>query len=127
MIPAEKVVQRLKSQIAVCHEIDSDWCSLTVGTCKRILELLGERKVSDDCCEKCRKREVRVWKPPVTCGECRYYFSLEKENVSIHFCNHIHAEVPGGEWYCAGGKRKKTVKLPPEKDGLKEERGETHD
>ena len=42
MIELEKVISRIKAQIAVCKEIDSDFISLTVGTGKRILELLDE-------------------------------------------------------------------------------------
>lgn len=43
----EKVITRLKSQIAVCKEIDSDFITLTVGTEKRILELIDEEEISD--------------------------------------------------------------------------------
>ena len=42
MVDREKVIKRIKAQIAVCKEIDSDFISLTVGTGKRILELLDE-------------------------------------------------------------------------------------
>lgn len=42
MISKEKVIKRIEAQIAVCKEIDSDWISLTVGTGKRIIELLEE-------------------------------------------------------------------------------------
>ena len=42
MIEREKVISRIKAQITVCKEIDSDFISLTVGTGKRILELLDE-------------------------------------------------------------------------------------
>ena len=45
VIPKEKVIKRIQAQIAVCKEIDSDWISLTVGTGKRILELLEEQEV----------------------------------------------------------------------------------
>jgi DNA-directed RNA polymerase subunit RPC12/RpoP len=44
LIEKEKVIKRIKAQIAVCKEIDSDWISLTVGTGKRILELLEEQE-----------------------------------------------------------------------------------
>ena len=42
MISIEKIIKRIETQIAVCKEIDSDWISLTVGTGKRIIELLEE-------------------------------------------------------------------------------------
>lgn len=47
MIEREKVISRIKAQIAVCKEIDSDFISLTVGTGKRILELLDESGKED--------------------------------------------------------------------------------
>ena len=47
MITREKVIKRIKAQIAVCKEIDSDFISLTVGTGKRILELIDEENESD--------------------------------------------------------------------------------
>ena len=49
MIAKEKVIRRIEAQIALCKEIDSDWISLTVGTGKRILELLEEqdRKIEE--------------------------------------------------------------------------------
>ena len=43
MIQTEKIIQRLKLQIAVCHEIDDDWIQITVGTAKRILQLIERR------------------------------------------------------------------------------------
>lgn len=42
MISREKVIQRIKAQITLCKEIDYDFITLTVGTGKRILELLDE-------------------------------------------------------------------------------------
>ena len=54
MISKEKVIKRIQAQIAVCKEIDSDWISLTVGTGKRILELLDEPEVVR--CKDCRFR-----------------------------------------------------------------------
>jgi hypothetical protein len=47
MIEREKVISRIKAQIAVCKEIDSDFITLTVGTGKRILELLDESEKED--------------------------------------------------------------------------------
>ena len=47
MIEREKVIKRIKAQIAVCKEIDSDFITLTVGTGKRILELLSEEEPAD--------------------------------------------------------------------------------
>ena len=47
MITREKVIKRIQSQIAVCKEIDSDFISLTVGTGRRILELLNEEEETD--------------------------------------------------------------------------------
>ena len=43
----EKVIKRIEAQIAVCKEIDSDFITLTVGTGKRILELLSEEEPAD--------------------------------------------------------------------------------
>ncbi|MBP5725488.1 MAG: hypothetical protein J6Y48_00280 [Clostridia bacterium] len=42
MITKDKVIRRIQNQIAICKELDSDWISLTVGTGKRILELLDD-------------------------------------------------------------------------------------
>ena len=42
MITKDKVIRRIQRQIAICKELDSDWISLTVGTGKRILELLDD-------------------------------------------------------------------------------------
>ena len=39
----EKVIRRLKQQIRLCKENDSDWISLTVETGKNILEVMEER------------------------------------------------------------------------------------
>ena len=47
MITREKVISRIKAQIAVCKEIDYDFITLTVGTGKRILELIEEEEISD--------------------------------------------------------------------------------
>lgn len=65
MIPTEKIIKRLKSQIAVCHEIDSDWISITVGTAKRILELIT-------CEEKTARVKLEGGWPSwwFVCGEC---------------------------------------------------------
>ena len=48
MITKEQVVKRIKRQIEGCKEIDSDWMSLTVGTGKRILELLEEQDEQEE-------------------------------------------------------------------------------
>ena len=53
MIEKEKIIKRIKSQIAVCNEIDSDWIHLTVGTGKRILELFDEQPEIIRC-ERCK-------------------------------------------------------------------------
>lgn len=42
MITRDKVISRIKAQIAVCKEVNYDFITLTVGTGKRILELLDE-------------------------------------------------------------------------------------
>ena len=47
MITKEKVIRRIESQIAVCREIDSDFITMTVGTGKRIIELLNEEEETD--------------------------------------------------------------------------------
>lgn len=47
MITKEKVIRRIQSQIAVCREIDSDFITMTVGTGKRIIELLNEEEETD--------------------------------------------------------------------------------
>ena len=44
MIPKEKIIKRLESQIALCKEIESDWITITVGSGKRILELLNDQE-----------------------------------------------------------------------------------
>lgn len=48
LISKEKVIQRIRSQIALCQEVDSDWMSLTVETGKRILELIDQQEEKDD-------------------------------------------------------------------------------
>lgn len=47
MITRDKVIKRIQSQIAVCKEIDSDFITLTVGTGKRIIELIEEEEETD--------------------------------------------------------------------------------
>ena len=75
MIEREKVIKRIKAQIAVCKEIDSDFISLTVGTGKRILELLEEEEPADyengfhDGYQQAQKDEIRR-NPVIICPHC---------------------------------------------------------
>lgn len=93
MIEKSKVIQRIKSQIAVCDEVDSDWCTLTVGTCKRILELIDEAKIPDD---------VRI----VRCGDCKHY-EVWRGADPVHGACEMHHMVHNPEWFCADGVRKR--------------------
>ena len=60
MITKDKVIRRIQRQIAICKELDSDWISLTVGTGKRILELLDEQPQIVQC-KDCKYFEVKDW------------------------------------------------------------------
>ena len=86
LIEKEKVIKRIKAQIAVCKEIDSDWISLTVGTGKRILELLDGPEV-------------------VRCKDCHYGIRSSKDDI---FCiKAIYVDkYKRPDWFCADGERK---------------------
>ena len=91
MITKEKVISRIEAQIALCKEIDSDWMSLTVGTGKRILELIREKPHQ------------------ILCKECKYGTPVGKW-VFCH-CTKPHQYATHGgcfepDWFCADGERK---------------------
>lgn len=85
VIDRKKVIQRIKSQIEVCKEIESDWISLTVGTGKRILELIDEQ-------------------PVTRCKDCKYYDLWEGMKEPIGTCVITHRNHKP-EWYCADGRK----------------------
>jgi len=99
MIEKSKIVERLKAQIAVCHEIDSDWCSLTVGTCKRILELIGEREQEP---EKPDPDLVRV----IRCEKCQHYEEWKNSDPAMGHCRYHH-KLKLGNAYCSNGEKKR--------------------
>ena len=75
MITKEKVIKRIKRQIAICKGIDSDFITLTVGTGKRILELIDAEVESDyengfhDGYQQAEKDE-RKRHPVIVCPHC---------------------------------------------------------
>jgi hypothetical protein len=103
MIPTEKIIKRLKSQIAVCKEIDSDWISITVGTAKRILELISgnEKKVKVDLeggwphwwfvCDECH---IQIGSCDRYCRQCGGL--LDWEGVRMNETTRDHAEGDAG-------------------------------
>lgn len=105
MIAKEKVIKRIQAQIELCKEIDSDWISLTVGTGKRILELLDGPEVVR--CKDCKHRPKEI--PFVTSyGEHDTY--LDFPNGSKCPCQNTSDQYyswnPEDDWFCADGERK---------------------
>ena len=73
MIPKEKVIKRIQTQISVCKEIDSDWISLTVSTGKRILELLEEQEpIVPTLVREGQNKYYNYYRCPI-CDEDLYY------------------------------------------------------
>ena len=94
MIPTEKIIKRLKSQIAVCKEIDSDWITITVGTAKRILELIEGK-------EKTAKVEVEGGWP-------NWWYVCEDCHTQVGSCDRYCRECGGLLlWESVGTKEKK--------------------
>ena len=66
MIDEEKIKRRIKSQLAVAEEIKSDFITLTAGTGRKILKLLGEREsikpyidIDEAKCPNCKVKLTR--------------------------------------------------------------------
>ena len=89
MITKEQVIQRIEAQIAVCSAVDSDWITLTVGTAKRILELIGGNR-------------------EILCKDCRHYIAPTDHEPKGH-CdrNPYYWRMVDADWYCAERKVKK--------------------
>ena len=93
MIPKEKVIKRIQAQIAVCKEIDSDWISLTVGTGKRILELLDEKTVKPLLVREGRNKYYNYYH----CSGCDEEICYEQ-----NYCSECGGMI---DWSSVNGKR----------------------
>ena len=103
MIPTEKIIKQLKSQIAVCNEIDDDWILITVGMAKRILELIGKTKkakVETDggwpswwfVCGECHTQVGRCDK---YCRQCGLMLDWEGVRIGEKTRDHAEGDVGG--------------------------------